>query len=115
MLSFLTMCPHCEHVSYPSDCEQTEAKAEEDLVYAPETCETYVKLAEKMIDENGHPYHIASLYHRGACCRKLQGEDSAALFRMANKYYLIAKDNGMESGEDIKEVNIDELIEKTLV
>jgi uncharacterized protein (DUF2225 family) len=84
MLSFLTMCPHCEHIASPFEYDLTEVEAEEDLLDAQETCETYVKLAEKLIDNNANPFDIASLFHQGACCRKLQVEDPIALFRKAN-------------------------------
>ena len=110
MLIFLAMCPHCEHVGNPSEYDPSEAETQEDLLEAPETCETYVRLAEKMISEDTDSFQIASLFHQGACCRKLQGEDPTPLFRMANKYYEITKKSGTELGDDI---NIDDLIEKT--
>ncbi len=114
MLFMLIMCPHCSNVSAPDQYNMTEGSENDDLKWAPETCETYTILATKLKedDEEENCLAIGYYYHQGACCRKVQGDDPTTLLKEANKYYRLAKERGVhEAGM----YDIDTLIEKTSI
>ncbi len=114
MLFMLIMCPHCSNVAAPDDYDTTESSEDADLKWAPETCETYTALANKLRaeDEFKNCLSIGYYLHQAACCAKLQDGDSIPLFRQANKYYRLAKEHGMQ---EAGMYDIDTLIERTSV
>lgn len=112
MLFMLIMCPHCNYVDYPDEYERTETQEQDGLKWAPETCETYTILANRLKeeDEEGNCLAIGYYYHQGACCKKIQGIDFRELLEEANRYYRLAKERGVH---DAGMYDIDTLIERT--
>jgi uncharacterized protein (DUF2225 family) len=114
MLLMLIMCPHCSYVNFSSEYEKTEASEDVDLLWAPETCESYTILADKLKGDNESENYLAIgyYYHQGACCKKIEGKDPIPWIREANRYYRLAKEHGIH---DAGVYDIDTLIEKTSV
>ncbi len=108
MPTFIKRCPKCDFVDF-TDGFETPGVPEGGCPSENQSCDNYELYAERLEKEGERLERVGMIYHMGACCKKLEGEDPGPFFAKALEMFKRAKESGVDK---IGEVEIDTLIEK---
>ena len=108
MPTFLKRCPKCEFVDFTSEFGPPGVQEDGPLIET-QSCDNYELYADRLEQEGERLERVGMIYHMGACCKKLEGEDPGPFFAKALEMFKRAKENGVDM---VGKVEIDVLIEK---